>query len=300
METQIISTISDQDQDSNFKAFIRLLVQKFQPLQIFCFSKNNREEKNAGCFKVSEAKQHGLYCLLIVTETNDPIGFELEEFSNHNFKQGTITYVCNGRQYIANEINANSRFFITIYGTGQLLYSHDGIGQFDFNTQFMPLNAAPEARRHFNYRMPLAEDFLHGASACLDKQAFNISTFMLHQVVEQCSIVLIRVHLGYKSEIHNIRRLLYLCNSFSDRPMKLFLSGSLEDEKLFDVLLKSYSGARYKDYYTVQKSEAQDLYSRVSALVSLVKEMCNNKIEQLNNEAILYREFNAESEAKVA
>lgn len=293
METHILSTTSNQDKESYFKAFIKSLVEKFHPLQILCFAKKTTEVKTSGCFAEQQTNHYSDYCLLLVTETNVRIDFPAQDFAYYHFKLGTVTTICYGKQALSEAIKANSRFFITIYAKGELLYSRDGMGKFDFNTQFIPINPVLKARKHYDYRISLAEAFLRGAAECLNKQHFEVSTFMLHQCIEQCCIVLIRVHIGYKSEIHNLRRLLGLCNSFSDKPKKLFLSGSTEDEQLFELLMESYSGARYKSDYLVGKENAEILYDRASRLVQLTKEMCLLKIKELEDTAIQYGQLPA-------
>ena len=139
--------------------------------------------------------------------------------------------------------------------------------------------------------MPLAEGFLWGAGECLTNQDYKVSVFLLHQVTEQCCILLLRVHLSYRSEIHNLIRMLRLCNSFSEKPLQTFISGSVEDERLFSLLMKSYSGSRYGNGFFVTPQDAQSLYQRVSTFVTLVKEMCGAKIEELEHEALLYKEL---------
>ncbi|MBB5647661.1 HEPN domain-containing protein [Pedobacter cryoconitis] len=297
MEMHILSAA---DQQANyFKTFVQSLVEKFQPLQIFCFAKTNLLSENTGCFRDQQNTHHCNYCLLMVTETSIRIDHEVQEFTNVRYRNGNVSIICHGQESILEAIKANSRFFITVYTTGQLLYSYDGMGQFDFTGKFIPTHAANKALKHFKDRMPLAEGFLHGATECLAKQDFKISTFMLHQVVEQCCILLIRVHLGYRSEVHNLLRMLRLCGSFSDKPIKTFLSGSREDERLFDLLMKSYSGSRYGTGYSVSEQDAQSLFERTSFFVSLVRDMCVAKIEELKNEALLHKELIAESEVKV-
>lgn len=112
---------------------------------------------------------------------------------------------------------------------------------------------------------------------------------MIHQVIEQCLIALIRVHLAYRSEIHNLGRMLGLCTAFSDRPLKKFLSGSAEDKRLFEVLTKSYTGARYAPTFKVNEEEA--IYQKVSAFKVMTLEMCQEKIEYLDKEATNYKEL---------
>lgn len=279
-----------------FKTFIKSLIQKFQPQQIFRFAKKSLLEQSNGCFIDSGNDYNCHYCLLIVTETTTRIDHEVQEFANVHYKYGVITILCHGKETILEAIKANNRFFITVYNTGHLVYSHDGMTQPDFPVRFIPTQAGVKAKKQLQHRIPLVEGFLTGAYQCLINGQYNICTFMLHQTVEQCCIVLIRVHIAYRSEIHNLKRLLNLCNSFSNKPFKMLRSGNTEDERLFEILIKSYSEARYGDHFSVEFEDAQHLYDRITDFVSLVKAMCKEKIQRLENEAVLYRNIPQESE----
>lgn len=75
------------------------------------------------------------------------------------------------------------------------------------------------------------------------------------------------------------------------------LSGSYEDERLFVILIKSYSEARYGDHFSVESEDAQQLYNRIIDFVDLAKIMCKEKIQKLENEAVSYKRITQESEA---
>ena len=213
---------------------------------------------------------------------------------NAHFKLGKVTILCHAKETLEEAFKANSRFFITVCNEGKLVYSHDGLPNFYVPAHFIPTQSGVKALKHFNYRIPLAEGFLIGAGECLNKGQYNVCVFMLHQVVEQVCIGLIRVFMAYRSEIHNLHKLLRLCSTFSYAPIKLFLSGSPEDERLFEILLKSYSSARYKSTFVVLADDAWVLYNKTVAFVALAKQMCNEKIERLEQQAMLYK--NATSE----
>lgn len=290
------TTTAINHQTNHFKKFVNRLVERFQPLQLFCFAKTNLIAETNGCFTATESSYNCNYCLLMVTEKATRIDHEVQEFSNIYYHHGTISVISHSQQTVSEALRANSRFFIRIYTTGQLLYSRDGMSNFDFTDRFIPTLAAKKAQKHFDHHIPLAEGFLHGAAECLARKDFNVSTFMLHQVVEQCSIVLLRVHLAYRSDIHNLLRMLRLCCSFSDRPIQTFLSGSPEDERLFNLLLKSYCDSRYAGDFSVCANDAQILLDRVSLFLMLTKEMCIAKIEELAHQASVYQELMGENE----
>ncbi|MFF5380283.1 HEPN domain-containing protein [Pedobacter suwonensis] len=262
----------------HFREFIHRLAQKFEPLQIFNFSQNSYTYNSQGCFNHNQGYFKCDHCLLVVTETATRIDYEMQDFANRYYQHGSITVISHGKQSVLDAVQQNSRFFIGVLTYGKQLYSKDGLLDSDPIPAFIPTNGAIKAIRHYEHHIPMADGFLMCASECLEKEQFGICAFMLHQVVEQTCICLVRVHIAYRSEFHNLYRLLRLCQCFSERPFQLFLS-TLEDERLFDIMAKSYSGSRYKDDFTVSRRDAESLYQRVASFLLLAKEMCNEKIK---------------------
>lgn len=298
METQFSQ--SGQFQKENFSAFIKELVQKFKPEQIYSFGKYIDFKVNVGCFIEDHSTENYHYFLLMVTESVTRIEHEVQDFANNHYPFGKITILAHGEETIADAIKANNRFFITIYNEGQILYSRDGMLQRTHSINFIPTQGAVKAQKHYNHRFPLATGFLKSAKECLTNQHYNLSAFMAHQVVEQCCIALIRVHLAYRSDIHNLYRQLRLCESFSPAPSKLFLSGSEEDKRLFDIMVKSYSAARYKDDFKVEQADAEQIFTRVSTFLKLTEIMCGDKINSLATVADSYTQLKKESEVDYA
>ena len=140
METHILS--ATEQQAIYFKTFVQRLVEKFQPLQVFCFAKTNLVSETTGCFKDQQHSFHCNYCLLLVTETNTRIDHEVQDYVNFHYQHGEVTILCHGRESILEAIKANNRFFMTVYTTGQLLYSYDGMSHFDFTGKFIPTQSA--------------------------------------------------------------------------------------------------------------------------------------------------------------
>ena len=271
----------------HFREFIHRLAQKFDPLQIFSFSQNSYTNNSQGCFNDNQCYSKCDHCLLVVTETATRIDYEMQDFANSYYQHGTITVISHGRQSVIDAVQQNSRFFISVLTYGKLLYSKDGLLDNNPISAFIPTKGAIKAIRHYEHRIPLADGFLMCASECLEKEQFGICAFMLHQAVEQTCICLVRVNIAYRSEFHNLYRLLRLCQCFSEKPFQLFLS-TPEDERLFDVMAKSYSGSRYKDDFTVSRQDAERLYQRVASFLLLAKEICNEKIELLAKSASDY------------
>ena len=77
----------------------------------------------------------------------------------------------------------------------------------------------------------------------------------------------------------------------------LFQSAIKNDLRLFDLLVKSYSAARYKDNFTVAESDAHALFNKVKTFVPIAKEMCIQKIAELDQQAETYGQIKKENGA---
>lgn len=138
--------------------------------------------------------------------------------------------------------------------------------------------------------MSLATGFLESASGYLSTGKYELCIYMLHQVVEQCCSGLIGVHLAYRSDIHNLYRLLRLCDIFSPALSQFFLQQNEEGRRLFDLMVKSYCGARYQDDFKAGQSDAEKLYSQVAAFLKMAEVICKDKIEALAMDAEVYKQ----------
>lgn len=278
---------------------VNLLVSRYQPSNIICFGCNHNTKAVSSCF-IRPVDYHSChYFLLMVTPESTRIEHGVQDFVNANFSGGVITILVHGIETITLTIAQSSRFFIAVLRDGFQLYAADGLRLMMDHPNMNPATTLVSAEKHFFHRIPLAEGFLQGAHECLANQHYNVCTFMLHQVIEQCCIVLIRVYIAYRSDFHNLQRLLSLCRCFSDEPYKMLLSGSRVDNRLFDILIKSYSQARYANTFFVEKNDAKQLYDRVSSFVQLTKSMCIDKMEELHNIALIYKQQKGESEGGI-
>jgi HEPN domain-containing protein len=119
----------------------------------------------------------------------------------------------------------------------------------------------------------LAAGFMECGFDCYGRGFYNHVAFVLNQAVEQGCRTLIRLFTGYHSDIHNIARLLDFCSCFSTEPAALFARHTEKEKQLFRVLATSYSEARYRDNYQVNKHDADELCSLVKSFLDLIQEL---------------------------
>lgn len=297
METLI--TIQLKNQQRYFSLLIKALVEKFKPEQIYCFGKNMVSTEKNGCFMEPHADTQCHYFLLVVTESITRMEHEMQDYANSIPTSDTITILSHGKQAIAEALTANNRFFHTVYRTAQLVYSRNGFLYREAIPPFNPAQMGSKALKDFNHRMEMVDGFLAGANECLNEDQFNVCVFLLHQTVQQACMALIKVYLAYRTDIYNLHRLLHLCSCFAEEPLKILLhSGIKNDERLFNLLIKSHSAARYNNIFNVDVEDANALFDRVMDFVPLVKEMCKRKIVALEMEAQTFRQQQRESEVR--
>ncbi|KQN34318.1 hypothetical protein ASE92_11955 [Pedobacter sp. Leaf41] len=265
--------------------FIEILVKKFEPLKIYSFCRIIKSNNRTGCFITCIEKDEPHYFLLMIMESSTRNEHEAQDFCRSHFNEVKITILSHGFETIKECIQKNNRFFITILNQGRLLYNNTGILAQETEIKFDPSQNFEKAKKHFEHRIKLAQGFLDAAADSYANQHYAIAVFLTHQVIEQCTIALIRVNLAYRSDIHHLGRQLDLCCCFSEEPSKLFRT-TKDDLSLFEILLRSYSQARYKDTFKVDSDDADKLVSKAYKFFELTKEICTNKISEfkLQNE----------------
>ncbi|WP_231426996.1 HEPN domain-containing protein [Pedobacter sp. Leaf250] len=276
----IKSTLSPEKRiTADLDRLLRSLIEKFKPSKIYSFSTIISAKIQTGCFGDEAHIQEPHHFILMIMETSTRNEHEAQDFCRVHFSEGKITILSHGIETINECIRKNNRFFITILNEGKILYNNTGILAQEIEIPFDPSLNFEKAKRHFEHRIELAQGFLDAAADSYANQHYAIAVFLTHQVIEQCTIALIRVNLAYRSDIHHLGRQLDLCCCFSEEPSNLFRT-TKDDLLLFEILLRSYSQARYKDTFKVDSGDADKLVSKAYAFFELTKKICTNKIAE--------------------
>lgn len=273
-------------QYKELEEIVTLLTGQYKTEYIICFGYLNDVKATSSCFIEDVSQNNTHYFLLMITTEVTRIEHEVQDYVNKHFDKVGITMIVHGLETVTNAINQGSRFFTTVCRDGMQLYTANGLR---LNMEYPYLNPATtqaKAEKHYYHRYCMALGFMEAASECFEKEYYNNTIFMLHQAVEQACIAMIRVFMAYRSDIHNLSRLLNLCHCFSGEPAALFPRKTTEDQRLFQLLLKSYTDARYRDEYKVTSQDAGMLCTQVRALIELTEELCIDRINELRTAVI--------------
>lgn len=265
---------------AELQTLVKLLADHFHPDKIVCFGCILASINSENCFAPKLNDAFGHYFLLVTIPEVSRREHEMQHYVNTHFKDAGVTILCHSTAGVKEAIASQSRFFTTVWQSGTVMYSSNGIMQVEMPAPIDPVKTIAKAEKHFNNRFSLSRGFLESAEARFKNGSFNLSVFMLHQVVEQASIGMIRIFMGYRSDIHHLGRLLTLCLCFSEAPNNIFPRHNEEENHLFQVLLRSYSEARYRDEFTVMEEDARMLLLRTRKFLDTAEKLCVEKIAE--------------------
>jgi HEPN domain-containing protein len=243
--------------------------------KIICFGALRSEETTDTCFTDTESNLKNTYYLLVLTKELRRIEYTLQDFINNLFCG--VFIVAHGLATVVEAVHNRDRFFTEACLNGLLVYTSDG---FTMVPEVASENICVDYSKDeeaFSRMFSMATGFLECAYECYEKGLYNNVAFLLHQAVEQACRGLIRLYTGYRADTHNLERLLLLCKSFSPEPARLFSRHFKEETRLFRVLTRSYTDARYRDNYQVIDHDADLLCTLVKAFIDLTLELSSKE-----------------------
>jgi HEPN domain-containing protein len=271
-----------EEQAAEMTALTETLVEKFDLSHIICFARKGIISNNFSAFADIPSFIGLHYFLLVVTKGTERVEHEIQDYINTHYKSFNVTAISHSFETVRNAISQGNRFFIAAFIGGLEMYNDNKTA---FDIEFPKLNQTKtleKAEKRFYDHIKMATGFLNSASHCIRIEGYHENgVFMLHQAVEQACISLIKVHMGYRIDLHNLTRLLHLCRCFSEKPAELFLADDSESIRLFKILRESYGNARYAEDFKINEADAIAILEKVDAFVNLAENLCLHWINNL-------------------
>jgi HEPN domain-containing protein len=260
-----------EEQKRELQEIAKVLTSNYQIEKIICFGALTSLTAADTCFIEPEHSLKNTYYLLVLTTDSKRIEYVIQDFINSHFPG--VFIIAHGLSTVMEAVYKNDRFFVDACLNGELVYTSDGFTMIpEFDHEIIEKSYSKD-REAFSRMFSMASGFMECAYECYEKEFYNNVAFLLHQAVEQACRGLIRLYTGYRADIHNIDRLLFLCECFSAEPGRLFKRYFKEEMRLFRVLAGSYTEARYRDNYKVIDHDADQLCTLVKAFLDLTIEL---------------------------
>jgi uncharacterized protein len=182
----------------------------------------------------------------------------------------------------SDQIHQGNRYFQNIMEEGVVLHDADPTSWPDRNA-VAAHDLVAEAEIHLEEGLALVAEFLGSAKLSAANGWFRKAAFDLHQATERLYNIVLLVLVGRTPHTHNIVDLRKLAESASEQLRAVWPTETKEDRRCFELLRAAYNKSRYNRHYRVAGSEAAWMIEHVEYLSDLVSEVCDARIDRLNN-----------------
>ena len=106
-----------------------------------------------------------------------------------------------------------------------------------------------------------------------------MSSFHLHQSTENFLRTISLVYILYSPKNHNLDELIRGCKAYTTELCKAFPRNTPEEERLFDLLQRSYIESRYNPNFEITKDDICALVPKVELLKQIVEKVCRERFD---------------------
>jgi uncharacterized protein len=228
--------------------------------------------------KAYEEQFHVTFLIILHPDFNQSDSYAQDVIEGRCRKRALVTAIVHAMSNVRTLLEKGNSFFTTLCKEESILYNAGRISFKDCfieNAQLPNPFAQPQSSEKW---LDTARTFLLGAQFFVENELYRISAFMLHQAVEHTLIGLIQVYTGYRSNTHNIDKLLRYSEIFTTKMKSIFPRNTVEELELFRRLHEAYINSRYKDDYDISVKDAHILLNRVNELHKLGEQLAGEKL----------------------
>ena len=134
------------------------------------------------------------------------------------------------------------------------------------------------AQKYFDDKFTTAIDFINGVKFYYENGRYKMAAFHLHQSAEILLRTVSLVHILYSPKNHDLDELLRSCKAYTIELCRAFPRNTPEEERLFDLLQRSYIESRYNPDFEITKTDIEALVPKVERLRDIVEKICREQI----------------------
>ncbi len=201
-----------------------------------------------------------------------------------SFIETPVSFIVHSLREVNTNLREGQYFFSDIRKEGIALY------ELDEQPLVEPKPLTPEerlriAQEHFDERLSLAHSFMKVAAFCISERDFRLAAFELHQALEQAYSCVLLTLTNYGPASHNIKFLRSLAEEQDRRLADAFPRDQHRERAWFNTLNEAYVKARYSKHFEISEEALVWLGERTGHLLDLVKIVCEEHLEKLENAA---------------
>ena len=134
------------------------------------------------------------------------------------------------------------------------------------------------AHKYFDDKFGRALSFLIDVGHAANRGDYKQASFYLHQSAENLLRTVSLVHILYSPKNHDLDELLRSCKAYTIELCRAFPRNTPEEERLFDLLQRSYIESRYNPDFEITKADIDALLPKIELLRDVVEQVCNERL----------------------
>jgi len=192
----------------------------------------------------------------------------------------TVTLLVHNLTELTTEQADQKYFFDKVMRSGQQVYLN-AENQTILNSIIPQHRNLKPAIEYLHYRNTIANILLEHVADGYDSSYTHLTGILLHHVVEQACLAMIRLFLGYSPNYFSIGYLLEICEHFSPEIANFFPTRTESDLRILKQLSRQPWTLRYSGKDSISTDEMELLEGRCNEFVAHVHTLVNKALEDM-------------------
>jgi len=258
---------------------ISLILELIQPDKIYLLGATLKRRRTESIFQPDAPAAHETseyFLLVLMDKLDDKPLYEWQDRLEQKCQQlNFVTVIVLETAKFSEGLLRGDMFSRKILQNSPLIYNSSDI-HFDLPSEFDEEETKKAIEKNYQDGLKKAQEFIVGAELFRIRNQNKLAAFLLHQAAEQCLRALLKVGIGINQTTHNLDRLIRCASMISYRIPEIFPRNTDKEKKLFTILNKAYSDARYDKDYSVQTADLVLIFDRVCRMVEILIEFKKN------------------------
>ncbi len=227
--------------------------------------------------------------LVIMKDGEDIKDLSLTERLNNRFNDmRPVDILVHGIDEVNRSLERGHYFFRQVTEDGILLYDSGEVTLAE-PKELTPSEQKSVAQEYYDYWFDLSENHLRVSKMFFDEaiqngKRLNFSMYNLFLAAEGVYTTFALVFTGYKPKTHNLDKIRRYTKGISEEFDAVFPKKPKDryDAELFDLLKRSYVGAKYKIHFYIPQKDLERLIKKIEKLKEIVERLCKEKIASIS------------------
>lgn len=282
------------DEGNPLKLITKIITDTIETSSLYCFGQKSSNTSTDISILIDNqvlVESTHYYLFLIVKQfQNDVLGNVANKIKEQSSGRCTVTILMHTKKSLDQKAGDQQHFFYQILQRGTLLY------QETTNPPYLPFEETPtrnlKSAKMYVMQRDKTKAFLMEAEALDGGGATKLHVYLMHLVIEQTCLGLIRLFLGYTPNQFALQYLFELCEYFSPLTAEIFPRVTKKDRELLKILSGHTTSLRYGFIDDVQYFDYEVLNNRYLEFVERADKLAakelerQEKLNETNNENV--------------